>query len=171
MSRVAILLADGFEDRELEMPRTTLLDESHAVDVLASTVDRELVGKHGARCPADRLITEADPGDYDAVVIPGGHAPDRLRLDPSMVSFVADMTARGRPVAAICHGGSLLIEADVVSGRRVTSWPSIATDLRNAGAEWVDEEVVTDANLITSRRPGDLPAFVAAILAALGDEA
>ena len=112
----------------------------------------------------ERSIADVDADDFDALVIPGGYSPDRLRQDPRMVAFTREMFDAGKPVAAICHAGSMLIEADVVEDRMLTSWPSIRTDLLNAGAHWIDREVVQDGNLITSRQPDDLPAFVAAIL-------
>jgi protease I len=110
--------------------------------------------------PVDALVADADPASYDALVLPGGVAnPDALRMDEDAVGFVKEFVESGRPVAAICHAPWTLVEADVVRGRRVTSWPSLQTDLRNAGADWVDEEVVVDGNLVTSRKPDDLPAF------------
>jgi protease I len=112
--------------------------------------------------------SDVDPRDLDAVVVPGGYSPDRLRLHPDVVDLVRQVARAGRLVAAICHGPSLLIDADVVSGRTVTSWPSIRRDLENAGATWVDETVVEDANLVTSRNPGDLDTFSETILRKLG---
>ena len=108
----------------------------------------------------DAVVGDADPSSYDGLVLPGGVAnPDALRMDEDAVAFVREFMESGRPVAAICHAPWTLVEADVVRGRRLTSWPSLHTDLRNAGAEWVDEEVVVDRNLVTSRKPDDLPAF------------
>jgi protease I len=119
--------------------------------------------------PVDRVVAEASVDDYDALVLPGGVAnPDALRLNADAVAFVQAFVASGKPVAAICHAPWALVEADVVRGRRLTSWPSLQTDLRNAGADWTDEEVVVDGNLITSRKPDDLPAFDKALLGALG---
>ncbi|MGN6162518.1 MAG: type 1 glutamine amidotransferase domain-containing protein [Marmoricola sp.] len=118
--------------------------------------------------PVDEVIAKASPGDYDALVLPGGVAnPDALRQDENAVGFVRDFIASGKPVAAICHAPWTLVEADVVRGRSLTSWPSLKTDLRNAGAEWTDERVVVDGNLITSRKPDDLPAFISALLEAI----
>src|SRR5207302_2036034 len=107
---------------------------------------------------------DVDAGDFDALVIPGGYSPDKLRMNDDVVSFVRKMGDQGRLVAAICHAGSLLIEADLVEGRTVTSWPSIRTDLINAGAEWVDRQVAVDGNFVTSRKPDDVDAFSQAIL-------
>jgi len=113
----------------------------------------------------DATFDDADADDYDGLVLPGGVAnPDRLRMDPDAVAFVRSFCLAGKPVAAICHAPWMLIEADVVQGRRLTSWPSLQTDLRNAGAEWVDEAVVRDGNLVTSRKPDDLPAFCEAMV-------
>lgn len=118
--------------------------------------------------PVDEVVSQASPGDYVALVLPGGVAnPDALRRDEQAVAFVREFTATGKPVAAICHAPWTLIEADVVRGRNLTSWPSLQTDLRNAGARWSDERVVLDGNLITSRKPDDLPAFISALLEAL----
>jgi protease I len=116
----------------------------------------------------DTIVSQASVGDYDALVLPGGVAnPDALRLDAGAVAFVSDFVGSGKPVAAICHAPWVLIEADVVRGKRLTSWPSLQTDLRNAGAEWIDDQLVIDGNLITSRKPDDLPAFTKALLDAL----
>ncbi len=168
MARIAIPLAADFEDQEFDSPRTFLTEHDHQVDVIGMEADTELEGKRGnVRTTPDRSIGDVSLDDYDAVVIPGGYSPDKLRTDQRMVDFTREAVERGMPVAAVCHAGSLLIEAGVVTGRTLTSWPSIRTDLINAGADWVDEEVVVDGNLITSRNPDDLPAFNKAILDAL----
>lgn len=118
--------------------------------------------------PVDELVAQASPADYEALVLPGGVAnPDALRQDDAAVTFVRDFMATGKPVAAICHAPWTLIEADVVQGRRMTSWPSLKTDLANAGAQWSDERVVVDGNLITSRKPDDLPVFISSLLEAV----
>ena len=118
--------------------------------------------------PVDETVDGADPDAYDALVLPGGVAnPDALRMDADAVAFVREFVESGKPVAAICHAPWILVEADVLRGRRLTSWPSLRTDIRNAGGEWVDEPVVVDGNLITSRRPDDLPAFNGALLEAV----
>ena len=169
MSRVAILLGEDFEDSEFDTPLTTLLQSNHEVTVVGPEAGAELHGKKGrVTYTADAGIGDVDPGDFDAVVIPGGYSPDKLRTDQRFVDFVKAQIDADHPVAAICHAGSLLIEADVVRGRTVTSWPSIRTDLLNAGAQWVDQEVVEDGPLITSRKPDDLSAFSKAILARIG---
>ncbi len=168
MARIAFVVGPDFEDSELDVPRRTLAEHGHELVIVGSSASTELGGKRGeVTVVTDVAASDARPHDVDALVIPGGYSPDHLRTDESVVRFVRDVAARGVPVAAICHAGSLLIEADLVDGRTVTSWPSIRTDLVNAGAAWVDEEVVVDGNLITSRQPDDLPAFVAAIEEAL----
>jgi protease I len=162
--RVAILAADGVERVELERPRQALEDAGARTDVisiksgeiLARNNDLEDAGTFGV----DRLVGAVSPDEYDALLLPGGTVnPDKLRMEPPAVDFVRDFVGSGKPVAAICHGPWSLVEAGVVRGRRLTSWPSLRTDLRNAGAEVVDEQVVTDGNLTTSRSPDDLPAF------------
>lgn len=166
---VAILATDGVEKVELEQPRSVLTDKGAQVqlislksgDIQARNHDLEPAGTF----PVDRVVSEASVDEFDALVLPGGTVnPDKLRLDGSAVAFVREFVSSGKPVAAICHGPWTLVEAGVVAGRTVTSYPSIRTDLRNSGAKVVDEEVVVDRNLITSRSPSDLPAFCAAIV-------
>jgi protease I len=170
MAKVAIVLGEDFEDVEFEKPRTELLEHGHEVTVIGTEEGKELTGKKGdVTFTVERAVGQVNANDFDALVIPGGYSPDHLRTDDKMVRFVKDCSEKGMPVAAICHAGSLLIEADVVKGRTVTSWPSIRTDLQNAGAAWMDQEVVYDGNLITSRNPDDLPAFTKALLGELPD--
>ena len=147
-------------------PRRRLI-EAGAKLTLASLDTDEIEGDKGeARIKPDLAIDQVDADDYDALLLPGGTKnPDHLRTNDKVVATVREFAEAGKPVAAICHGPWLLVEADVVRGRRVTSWPSIRTDLRNAGAEVVDEEAVTDANIVTSRKPEDIPAFVDAFVA------
>ena len=160
-----MIATDGFEDSELLEPRR-ILRERGAEVTLASLEKGEIEGDSGARVGVDRTIGEVEAGDYDALILPGGTKnPDKLRMDGRVVATIRAFAEAGKPVAAICHGPWLLIEADVVRGRRVTSWPSIRTDLRNAGAEVVDEEAVTDGNIVTSRKPEDIPAFTEALIA------
>ena len=169
MARVAVVLAPDFEDPEFTGPRDALEEAGHTVYVIGSEAGAELTGKRGeTSVTTDLAVADVEPGSYDALVIPGGYSPDKLRTDDDIVDFVRRLADADVPVAAICHAGSLLIEAQLVKGRRLTSWPSIRTDLRNAGAEWVDEEVVVDGRLITSRNPDDIPAFNAALLDQLG---
>ncbi|MGX5360007.1 type 1 glutamine amidotransferase domain-containing protein [Kocuria sp. KH4] len=167
--RVAILAADGVERVELEQPRQALQDAG-ATTVLLSLHEGEIQARDhdldaAGTFPVDALVRSASVEDYDALLLPGGTVnPDQLRMDPAAVGFVRDFMATSKPVAAICHGPWTLIEAGVVAGRTLTSYPSIRTDLRNAGANVVDEEVARDGNLITSRSPDDLPAFCSAIV-------
>jgi protease I len=161
--RVAILVTDGFEQTELESPRQAL-DEAGALTELVSVKGGMVRGwKHtewGDHFEVDRTLAQADPHEYDALVLPGGVMnPDKLRANAEAVEFVRDFFRHGKPVAAICHGPWTLINAGVVDGRRMTSYASIKADLENAGAEWVDEEVVVDNGLVTSRQPSDLPEF------------
>ncbi len=166
--RIAILAEQDFEDVELTEPLRELKAAGATVTIVGSGTRKAYKGKRGSaevRVDADADKVRAE--DFDAVVIPGGYAPDKMRLHPSMINLVKKMHDSGKLVAAVCHGPQLLISADVVRGRKVTSWPSVAIDLRNAGALWVDEPVVQDGNLITSRQPADLPDFDAAIIQAL----
>ncbi|MEQ8659253.1 MAG: type 1 glutamine amidotransferase domain-containing protein [Gammaproteobacteria bacterium] len=165
MARIAIPLADGVEDSEFAVPRARLHAAGHAVTVVGSTAGATVTGKNAeVEQRIDAAAGDLDPTGFDALVIPGGTAPDHLRMDPAMVDFVRRFCLTGRPLAAICHGPQLLIEAGQVAGRRLTSWPSVSTDLLNAGATWEDAEVVIDGNFLTSRRPADLPAFCDALL-------
>jgi len=161
--RVAILATDGFEQSELFDPKKALEDAGARAEVVSPRPDEIRAWKHddwGKKIAVDVLLEHADAGRYDALLLPGGVMnPDRLRMNPDAVAFVRHFVEAGKPIAAICHGPWTLIEAGAVRGRRMTSWPSLRTDLRNAGAEWVDEEVVVDDGLVTSRKPDDLPAF------------
>jgi protease I len=161
--KVAILAAEGFEQAELLEPRKAL-DAAGAQTRIVSPAKGEVQGwKHfdkGEKVRVDVPLEQAKPDDFDALLLPGGVAnPDQLRMNPKAVEFVRAFFQAGKPVAAICHAPWTLIEAGVVQGRTVTSWPSLKTDLTNAGARWVDEEVVTDNGLVTSRKPDDIPAF------------
>ncbi len=161
--RIAILAAEGFEQSELLEPRQAL-DAAGAQTRVVSPAQGQVQGwKHhdkGESVAVDVPLSQADAADFDALLLPGGVAnPDQLRAMPEAITFVRAFVEAGKPIAAICHGPWTLIEADGVRGRKVTSWPSIRTDLINAGARWVDEEVVTDRGLVTSRKPADIPAF------------
>jgi protease I len=167
--RVAILATDGVERVELEMPRGALYGAGARTDLLSvhpgEIQARQFDLVSAATFPVDRQVSDASPGEYDALLLPGGTVnPDMLRIKPEAVSFVREFANSGKPIAAICHGPWTLIEADVVRGRRMTSWPSLRTDLRLAGAEPVDEQVVVDGQFTTSRSPADLPAFCPAIV-------
>lgn len=167
--KIAILAEADFEDDELTAPLRALKEAGADITVVGSQSGKKYRGKrHKAEIVADTSADQIDPQDYDVVIVPGGYAPDKMRLHQPMVDLVRKVYETGKLVAAVCHGPQLLISADIVRGKRMTSWPSVAVDLKNAGAEWVDEEVVKDGNLITSRKPSDLPAFNKAIIQALG---
>lgn len=169
---IAILAAPGVEQVELTGPRDAVREAGATVHLLSLEAG-DIQAVNSDINPADtftvdKVVAEAKVADYDALILPGGVAnPDTLRIDGDAVAFVRDFIDSGKTVAAICHAPWTLVEAGVLSGRRLTSYPSLATDIRNAGGTWVDEQVVTDGNLITSRKPDDIPAFSAAILAAL----
>ena len=165
--RVAMLVEDGFEDSELIGPLQGLRDAGVIVTVVGAFAGREYTGKRGQVVTSDAAAGAVQARDFDAVVVPGGYAPDRMRMRHAMVDLARDAFAEGKPVAAICHGPQLLISADVLRGRTLTCWPSIAVDVRNAGGLYVDRPVVEDGNLITSRKPDDVPQFTAALLRAL----
>ncbi len=166
--RVAVLATDGVEQIELDRPWQALEEagaEPELVSLEAGTITAYDHIDKGDTRTVDAVVSSADPDSYDALVLPGGVINgDFIRADADAVAFVKAFFDAGKPVAAICHAPWVLAEADVVRGRRMTSWPSLQTDLRNAGADWVDEEVVVDGNLVTSRQPDDLDAFSAAIV-------
>jgi len=162
--KVAILVTDGFEQVELFEPRKAL-DAAGALTDVVSPKDDEARGwdktEWGDKVTVDVKLADARPDDYAALLLPGGQInPDKLRIEPKAVAFVKAFLAAGKPVAAICHGPWMVIEAGGAKGMKMTSWPSLQTDLKNAGANWVDEEVVVDKNLVTSRKPDDIPAFM-----------
>ena len=161
--KVAILAADMFERVELEEPRQALEDAGATTEVI-SIHDGEIQGfdhfDPASKVTVDKTVEEVSVDDYDALLIPGGVGnPDQLRGDENAVAFVRDFAAAKKPMAVICHGPWMLVESGVVRGKKVTSWPTLETDIRNAGGEWVDEEVVVDDGLVTSRKPDDIPAF------------
>lgn len=166
--KVAILVADGFEQVELEKPREALEKAGAETDIVSPSGDEVQGWEHDEKGDAfevDVALDDAKAEDYDALLLPGGVMnPDTLRTIPAAVKFAKHFFAEGKPVAAICHGPQLLIEADVVRGRKLTSFPSLKTDLKNSGAEWVDEVVVCDQGLVTSRKPDDIPKFNAKMI-------
>jgi protease I len=170
MSKIAILVDRMFEDSELSVPLDRLRAAGHQIDLVGQSAGVEVTGKQGKeRVRIDKAARDVSEQDYDALVIPGGYSPDHLRMNIDAVRFTRAMALAGKPVAAVCHAPWMLIEADVAEDRMVTSWPSLRTDLLNAGARWVDREVVEDGNIITSRKPDDLPAFCDAILRQLSE--
>ena len=171
--RVAVLATDGFEQVELTKPVEALKQAGAQVEVVAPKAGRIQGYDHhdkGDMVPVDRQLSEADAEAYQALVLPGGVInPDQLRLEPEAIEFIRSFVQSGKPIAAICHGPWTLIDAGAVQGRRMTSWPSLKTDLSNAGALWEDSEVVVDRGLVTSRKPDDLPAFCARMLEAFAE--
>jgi protease I len=168
MARIAVIVDEMFEDSELQVPRDRLREAGHEVVLVGLEAGKRITGKRGkVQITIERAIDEVGANDFDALVIPGGYSPDKLRTNQAMVALVREMLDRGRPVAAICHAPWMLVEADVLRGRTVTSYPSIRTDVKNAGATWVDREVVVDGNLVTSRKPDDLEDFSRALLGLL----
>ncbi len=164
--KVAVLVENIYQELEFWYPYYRLREEK--AEVVAVGPKLEIyTGKYGMPVKPERSIYDVSANDFDAVVIPGGYAPDLMRRTPEMVEFVRKMHTQGKIVAAICHAGWMLVSADIIDGKKVTSFYSIGDDLVNAGAEWLDQEVVIDKNIITSRNPNDLPAFCRAIIAAL----
>jgi protease I len=171
MARVAFIVDQMFEDSEFRIPYDRIRQAGHAAVVIAIHREKPVEGERGKeRVTPDKSIDEVSADDFDALVIPGGYSPDHLRMNRRMVGLTRELFLAGKPVAAVCHAGSMLVEADIADARTVTSWPSIKTDLINAGARWVDREVVEDGNLITSRKPADLEAFSKAVLRQLEEQ-
>lgn len=169
--KIAILATDGFEQVELIEPRKAL-DAAGAETIVIAPKSGEIKGwkfkEWGDSVKVDKTLENANPNEYDALVLPGGVMnPDHLRMEPAAVNFVRQFVSSGKTVAAICHGPWMLLEAGAVSGKTITSWPSLKTDLKNAGAKWVDQEVATDGQFITSRKPNDIPAFSRTIIEAV----
>ena len=169
--KIAILATDGFEQSELLQPRKAL-DEAGAHTEVIAPKGGEIKGWNhtgwGESVKVDKTLQQANPNDYDALVLPGGVMnPDHLRMDPKAVEFVRHFVSAGKTIGAICHGSWTLLETGALKGKTVTSWPSLKTDLKNAGAHWVDKEVVTDGQFITSRKPEDIPAFNRTVIEAV----
>jgi protease I len=162
--KIAFLATDGFEDSELTEPWKAV-SEAGATPELVSVKRGEVRGKNDTPMSVDRTVDEVDASEYDGLVLPGGlNNPDKLRMNERAVAFARDFFEQGKPVGVICHGGWTLVEAGVVRGRTLTSYPSIKTDIENAGGTWVDEKVVVDRGLVSSRKPADLPAFSAKLI-------
>jgi protease I len=164
LKKILILLEKGVEDSEFIYPYYRFQEEGFKMDIVAPQAKKEYVGKHGVPFTSEFSPSDVDLNDYDAVIIPGGQAPDRMRIHPDLVQLVKEANSKGIVIAAVCHGPQMLIEADIVRGKTTTSWPSVRTDLRNAGANVVDEPVVVDGNIVTSRSPDDLPDFCKATI-------
>jgi protease I len=165
--RVALLIEDEFEDREVTGTRDALQRAGIIVTVVGPSAGAQYRGKKGEVVGADLAAGAARAKDFDAVVIPGGHAPDRMRMRHAMVDLVREAVEAGKPVAAICHGPQMLISVNALQGKTVTCWPSIAIDVKNAGGRYVDKPVVEDGNIITSRKVDDVPVFAEAIIRAV----
>ncbi len=159
--RIACVLDNLFEDSEFKQPYEALKEAGHEVTIVGLEAGKELKGSKGnATAVTDRGIAEVRPADFDGLLIPGGYSPDKLRAHDSMVEFVKAFMEAGKPVLAICHGPQLLLTAGTVQGRRMTAWKTVQGDLRYAGAQVVDQDVIVDRNLVTSRMPADIPAFI-----------
>ncbi len=167
--KIAVLAEEMYEDLELWYPLIRMREEGAEVKVIGTGSAKAYNSKHGYPVTVDASAEEVKAGDFDAIIIPGGYAPDRMRRYPAMVNLVREAFKQGKIVAAICHAGWLPASAGIVKGRKMTSFFAIKDDMVNAGAEWVDEEVVRDGNLITSRTPDDLPAFCREIIKALSE--
>ncbi len=170
MKKAIVLIENGFQDAELLYPYYRLQEAGYQVELVGREAGVVYTGSYGYKLTSDRAAHEVNIDDYEALVVPGGRAPDRMRIHESMVQLVHQACDQGKVVAAICHGPQVLIEADVVRGRRATCYVSVRTDLKNAGAHYEDREVVVDGNLVTSRHPGDLPAFMRETLRLLEGE-
>jgi protease I len=165
MAKVAFIVGDMFEDSEFQFPYERLKEAGHEPVIIGVEANKKIEGKKGdVTITSEKAIDDVSPSDFDALVIPGGYSPDKIRTNEKMIALTRQIFEANKPVAAICHAGWMLAEADIIRGKTVTSWPSVKTDLINAGAEWVDQEVVEDDNIITSRNPDDLEAFSKAIL-------
>ena len=172
MAKVAFILDEMFEDSEFQVPYDRVKEAGHVPVIVGLQSGKRLEGKKGeVTITTEAASSDVSTDEFAALVIPGGYSPDKIRTDDAMVSLTRSIHEAGKPVAAICHAGWMLAEADIVRGKTVTSWPSIKTDLVNAGANWVDQEVVEDGNLITSRKPDDLEAFSKSLLAQIEQQA
>lgn len=166
--RIAVLAENDYEDLELLYPWLRLIEAGAKVDIVGTGSADSYLSKHGYPIKVDVSADAVKAADYDGVVVPGGFAPDRMRRYPALLKLVRELNAEGKVVAAICHAGWVFVSAGILKGKTVTSTPAIKDDMINAGAAWIDQEVVVDGNMVTSRKPGDLPAFMKAIIAYLG---
>ena len=167
MSRIAVIITDMFQDVEYDRPARAFRAAGHELTLVGLKAGVQVRGEHGALAKIDRALKEVSAENFDALFIPGGYSPDKLRVDEDAVRFVQEFFAAAKPVFAICHAPQLLITAQVLKGRWVTGWKSIVQDIKNAGAEYVDKDVVVDRNLVSSRMPADIPAFIRESLAML----
>jgi protease I len=157
--KILIMVDDGVEDAEFLYPYYRFQEEGYGLDIVASKAKKTYIGKHGVPFTSDVQPEEVNIEEYECVIIPGGRAPDRMRVNKGLVGIVKEANQKGKIIAAICHGPQMLIEADMIRGKKATCWKSVATDLKNAGATFVDKSVVVDGNIVTSRSPADLPDF------------
>lgn len=159
MRKILIMVDEGVEDAEFLYPYYRFQEEGYEVVILASKAGETYTGKHGIPIKSEISPKDVKIDDYDAIIIPGGRAPDRMRINDGLVKIVKEAHAKGKVIAAVCHGPQMLIEADILRGKKATCWKSVATDLKNAGAIFIDAPVVIDENIVTSRMPADLPKF------------
>jgi protease I len=164
MKKMLIFLENGFEDSEFIYPYYRFQEEGYKLDIASTKAKQQYTGEHGVSFTSDMSVDDVDLNDYDAVIVPGGKGPDKMRLNSRFAEIVSEANGKGMVIAAICHGPQVLISADVVRGKTMTSWPSVRIDLKNAGANVVDQSAVTDGNMVTSRWPADLPDFCAATI-------
>jgi protease I len=169
MSSIAVLMTNMFQDVEYEKPADAFRKAGHELTHVGLKAGVPVIGEHGMTVRIDRAVHDVHVADFDALFIPGGYSPDKLRVDEDAVRFAREFVNSGKPVFGICHAAQLLITARVLKGRRVTGWTSLIQDIKNAGAEYVEAEVVVDKNLVTSRKPDDIPAFSKAALEMLKD--
>ncbi|MFZ0005749.1 MAG: type 1 glutamine amidotransferase domain-containing protein [Methanoregula sp.] len=167
MKTIAVILTDMFQDVEYQLPVVAFRKAGHTIVHVGLVAGSMVKGEYGTPIHIDKAVRAVTAEDFDALFIPGGYSPDKLRIDPDAVRFVRDFFTKEKPVFAICHAAQLLITADVLKGRRVAAWMSLVQDIKNAGAEYVDKEVVVDGNLVSSRKPADIPAFIHEALAKL----
>jgi len=171
VSKIAVVIGNMFEDSEYTKPAQAFKKAGHQLTHIGIKARQTVRGKHKQKpVKIDRAAKDVSPEQFDALLIPGGYSPDQLRVDEDVVRFVKEFVESGKPVFAICHAGQLLVTAQVLDGRKLTGWKSIVQDIKNAGAQFLDQEVVKDGNLISSRSPDDLPAFIAASLKELQDD-